>query len=325
MIDWRLLIRTTGGSEVIERETIETPVPGPGELRVRHYAVGVNYIDVYHRSGLYPLPLPTGLGSEAAGVVEAVGDGVTDLQPGDRVAYMAHVPGTYANVGIARADRTTKLPEAIGFDVAAAALLKGCTVEALLERCARVGPGMAILVHAAAGGVGSMMVPWAKSLGAFVIAHAGSSEKAARAKAAGADVALSDPFDVLADAVRNLTGGRGVDAAFDGVGAASWGASLASLAVRGLLVSYGNASGPVPPFTTLDLTRAGSVFVTRPTVFDYLRDPGSFGLSAKRVWDMIADGHVPIEIGQRFPLDAAAEAHRALEARKTTGATILEV
>lgn len=323
MSDWRLVIRRTGGPEVIERETIEAPVPGPGELRVRHHAIGVNYIDSYHRSGLYPLHLPSGLGSEAAGIVEAVGDGVTDLKAGDRVAYMAHVPGSYATVGIARADRASRLPDEISFDSAAAALLKGCTVEALLERCARVGPDSTILIHAAAGGVGSMMVPWAKALGARVIAHAGSAEKAARARAAGADIALHDPFDRLAEAVRGVTGGRGVDAVFDGVGTASWAASLGALAVRGLLVSYGNASGPVPPFSALDLTRAGSVFVTRPTVFDYLRDAGSFALSARRVWEMIGGGRVPIEIGQRFALAEAAEAHRMLEARRTVGPTIL--
>ncbi len=216
-----------------------------------------------------------------------------------------------------------RLPDDIDAETAAAAMLKGCTAEMLVERCARVEPGEWVLVHAAAGGVGSILVPWLKAVGARVIAHAGSADKAAIAGALGADHALSCPFEELAGAVRRLTGGTGVRYVLDGVGAASWAASLASLARRGLLVSYGNASGPVPPLSPLELARGGSLFLTRPTLFDYVADPAELQASAARLFAMIGSGAVPVRIGARFALADAAEAHRALEARETTGSTLL--
>ena len=320
---YRLVFRATGGPEVLEREPLGSLDPGPGELRVRHEAVGLNYIDTYHRSGLYPVELPSGLGTEAAGIVEAVGPGVTDFEAGDRIGTFSGPLGAYATHRLIAADRAVKLPDTISAEVAAASLLKGCTAEMLVERCARVQPGQSVLVHAAAGGVGSILVPWLKAIGAIVIAHAGSAEKAALAKAEGADHALSCPMDALAAEVRALTGGKGVDVVLDGVGAASWAASLASVAKLGLIVSYGNASGPVPPFAPLELARAGSIFVTRPTLFDYVATPDSMRASAGRLFAMIESGAVTIRIGSRFALADAAEAHRALAARQTTGSTVL--
>jgi len=317
---YRLLIRSTGGPEVIERQQLGALEPGPGEVLVRHEAIGLNYIDTYHRSGLYPLKLPSGLGSEAAGVVEAAGDGA-DFRPGERVAYALAPPGAYATHRLIATDRLVRLPGDIDFDTAAAVLLKGCTAEMLIERCARVGPGEWVLVHAAAGGVGSLLVPWLKAIGAKVIAHAGSAEKAAIAADLGADHALSCPFEALAGKVKEICGG--VRVVLDGVGAASWGASLASLARRGLMVSYGNASGPVPPFSPLELARGGSLFLTRPTLADYVADPAELQAAAARLFAMIGSGAVPVRIGARFPLADAAEAHRALEARATTGSTLL--
>jgi NADPH2:quinone reductase len=317
---YRLIFRQTGGPEVIERERLGPLEPGPGDVLVRHEAIGLNYIDTYHRSGLYPLALPSGLGSEAAGVVEAAGEGA-DFRKGERVAYALGPPSAYATHRLIAAARLVPLPDEIDFETAAAAMLKGCTAEFLIERCARVQPGDWVLVHAAAGGVGSMLVPWLKAIGAKVVAHAGSAEKAALAAAAGADHALSCSFEDLAAEVRRLTGGA--HHVLDGVGAASWAASLASLRRRGLMVSFGNASGPVPPVSPLELTRAGSLFLTRPTLAVYVAEPGELQASAARSFEMIRSGKVPVRIGARFPLAEAAEAHRALEARRTTGSTLL--
>lgn len=323
MSDYRLIFRRTGGPEVIEREDIEIRSPGPGEISVRHRAVGLNFIDTYQRSGLYEVPLPSGMGSEAAGIVEAVGEAVTDLAVGDRVAYPAGPIGAYATVRTIPAASLIKLPDAIDDRTAAAVMLKGMTVDMLVGPCAKVQPGQWVLVHAAAGGVGSLLVPWLKAIGARVIAHTGSEEKAARAKALGADHALSCAFEVLPEQVKALTGGRGVEVALDSVGKASWEASLQSMAPRGLVVSYGNASGPVPAFQPLVLSRGGSLFLTRPTLFHYIADREERDASAARLFAMIESGKVPVEIGQTFPLADAAEAHRALEARATTGSTIL--
>jgi NADPH2:quinone reductase len=320
---YRYCLRRIGGPEVLEAELIDVPVPGEGEVLVRHEAVGLNFIDTYHRSGLYSLPLPSGLGTEAAGVVEAVGPGVQDIRIGQRVGYFSGPLGAYATHRTIAADRLVKLPEGISSEIAAAAMLKGCTAEFLVERCARIEKGEAVLVHAAAGGVGSILVPWLKSLGAVVIAHAGSSKKAEIAKALGADHALSCPMDALAGQVRALTGGKGVPVVLDGIGAASWEASIGSVARRGLLVTYGNASGPVPPFTALDLLKAGSIFVTRPTLFDYIPTNEEMRASAARLFEMIAGGTIEVAIGARFPLTEAADAHRAIEARATTGSTVL--
>jgi NADPH2:quinone reductase len=317
------ILRETGGPEALKAEPIDVPRPGPGKVVVRHEAVGLNFIDTYHRSGLYPLPMPTGIGGEAAGIVEAVGEGVAGFAEGDRVGYFTGPPGAYATHREVDAEKLVKLPDSISAEVAAATMLKGCTVEYLVERCARVQAGETVLVHAAAGGVGSILVPWLKAIGARIIAHSGDSRKAALAKEAGADESLCVPMDELAAEVRKLTDGKGVPVVFDGVGEASWAASLASTARRGLLVTYGNASGAVPPFTALDLLRAGSIFVTRPTLADYCSTPEEMRASAARLFEMIEQGKVPVRIGARFPLADAAEAHRAIESRATTGSTVL--
>ena len=320
---WRIIIRQTGGPEVLETEALGPLEPRPDELLIRHEAIGLNFIDTYFRNGLYPARLPSGLGSEAAGIVEEAGSEVDGFQAGDRVAYFSHVPGAYATHRTMRASRVIRLPETIRPDVAAASLLKGCTAEALIERCAQVQAGDTVLVHAAAGGVGSILIPWLKAVGATVIAHAGNSVKAERATALGADHAFSCQLDELAGHVRSVTGDAGVRVVFDGVGAASWKASLGSVARRGLLISYGNASGPVPPIPLSDLMQAGSIFLTRPGVFDYTRSEEELRASAARLFEMIGAGTVTIDIGARFPLAEAAEAHRALESRATTGSTVL--
>ncbi|HEX8644384.1 MAG TPA: quinone oxidoreductase [Allosphingosinicella sp.] len=313
----------TGGPEVLELRDMDIPRPGPGEVLVRHEAVGLNFIDTYYRSGLYPLALPSGLGNEAAGVVEAVGEGVTGFRERDRVGYFTGPLGAYASHRNVAAERLVRLPESLSAEDAAALMLKGATAEYLVERCAGVQAGQAVLVHAAAGGVGSILVPWLKAVGATVIAHAGSEEKAAIARELGADHALSCPMDALAGEVRALTGGEGVPVVLDGVGAASWQASLACVARRGLIVSYGNASGPVPPFSALDLSRAGSVFVTRPTLGDYATTPEEMRACAARLFAMVERGIVRARIGARYPLRDVAEAHRAIESRATTGSTVL--
>jgi NADPH2:quinone reductase len=313
----------TGGPEVLECEDIEVGEPGPGEVRIAQRAVGLNFIDTYFRTGVYPAQLPGGLGNEAAGVVEAVGEGVTEFREGDRVGYFTGPLGAYATIRNVDAARLVPIPDAIGFDEAAAAMLKGCTAEYLIERCAKVEAGWPVLVHAAAGGVGSILVQWLKAIGATVIAHAGDERKAGIAKGLGADHALSCPMDLLAAKVRELTGGRGVPVVLDGVGAVSWDASLAATARRGLLASYGNASGASPPVSALELMRAGSIFLTRPTLGDYCATNDEMRASAARLFAMMESGAVKIQIGQRFPLADAADAHRALEARATTGSTVL--
>jgi NADPH:quinone reductase len=315
----------SGGPEVMVAVPIDIMEPGPGQVRLRHQAVGLNFIDTYFRTGLYPVDLPGGLGNEAAGVVEAVGDGVRGLQPGDRVGYFTGPVGAYATHRMVDAARLVKLPDEISSEQAAAAMLKGCTAEYLIERCARVQAGQAVLVHAAAGGVGSIAVQWLKALGAIVIAHSGSAAKARLASELGADFSFDCPMDALAAKVREATGAAGVPVVLDGVGAASWEASLGSVARRGLVVSYGNASGAVPPFTPLDLMRRGSIFVTRPTLGDYCATPEEMRASAARLFAMMSSGKVDVQVGARFPLADAAAAHRALEARQTTGSTVLVV
>lgn len=322
---WRIVIRATGGPEVLEREDFDPGAPGPGQALVRTTAIGLNFIDTYYRSGLYQTRLPAGLGNEFAGVVEAVGSGVTGVKPGQRVTTTAATiaNGAYATHVMIDASRLLHVPDNVSDEVVAASTLKGLTTWMLLEPCAKVKPGQSVLILAAAGGVGSFLVPWAKSLGVTVIAHAGSEAKAERAKRAGADHALSCPFDDLAQQARDLTGGRGVDVVFDGIGAASWTASLDSLAKRGLMVTYGNASGPVPPFAPLELSRRGSLFVTRPTLFNYIETPEELAEGARRLFQAIADETITVEIGQRYKLADVAEAHRALEARLTVGSTVL--
>ena len=314
-------IERTGGPEVIQWGDAELPPPGPGEVRMRSTAVGLNFIDTYHRSGLYPVPLPSGLGGEAAGVIEAVGEGVEGFAEGDRVATFGPGLGAYSTARNVKASTLFKLPDDVSDETAAAALLKGGTVEFLVERCARVQPGWTVLVHAAAGGVGQIAVRWLKAIGAEVIATVGSQAKVALAQGAGADhVLLSREGDVAAR-VREITGGAGADVVLDGVGAATWQASLASCKRRGLVVSFGNASGAVEGVNLGELARAGSLFVTRPTMFEYYVTPEERAAGFGRLVEMLRSGAVRADIGQRFPLEDAADAHRALEAGATTGST----
>ena len=323
MSDFRLVARRFGGPEVIEAEPIAAGPVAAGEARVRHSAIGVNFIDTYHRTGLYPQPLPATLGVEAAGVVEALGPGVTGLRVGQRVGYAVTTTGAYASWRDLSAERLVPLPDAIGDETAAAALLKGMTVHALMFGCARIQPGQSALVHAAAGGVGRLLVQWLAAIGVDVIAHSGSAAKVAIATALGARLSLHCPQEELAEAVREATGGRGVDVVFDGVGAASFFPSLDSLARRGHLLSYGNASGPVPPFSPLELASRGSLSLTRPRLFDYIATRAELETAASALFEMIAKGRLAIEIGLRLPLRDAADAHRALEGRQTTGSIIL--
>lgn len=316
-------IEAPGGPEVMALSPVRLDPPGPGEVRMRNTAIGVNFIDTYHRSGLYPVPLPSGLGVEAAGVVEAVGEGVTGLAPGDRVCTFGPQIGTYATARNVAAAQLLRTPDGIDDELAAAALLKAVTVEALVERCARVAAGDTVLVHAAAGGVGLLLVQWLKHLGAAVIGTTGSDEKAAIARQAGADHVIVYTREDVATRVRDLTEGAGVRVAFDGVGKDTWQGSLGATARRGLIVSYGNASGPVTGVALAALAGAGSLFVTRPTVFDYYRDPAEREQGAARTFAMLASGALSITVGQRYPLADAAQAHRDLEARQTVGSTIL--
>jgi NADPH:quinone reductase len=318
-------IEAVGGPEVIQWVDVDLPPPGPGEVRMRNTAVGLNFIDTYHRSGLYPVPLPSGLGGEAAGVVEALGEGVDGFSVGDRVATFGPGLGAYATARNVPAVNLFLLPDDISDETAAAALLKGGTVEFLVERCARVEPGWTVLVHAAAGGVGQIAVRWLKAIGARVLATVGSADKVALAVEAGADDVLVSRGEGIADWVRGITGGTGVHVVFDGVGKATWAASLASVRRRGLVVSFGNASGPVDGVALGALARAGSVYVTRPTMFDYYVTPEERAAGSARLFQMLRSGAVRADIGQRFALEDAADAHRALEAGKTTGSTVLVV
>jgi NADPH:quinone reductase len=316
-------IEATGGPEVIGWADIELPPPGPGEVRMRNTAVGLNFIDTYFRSGLYPVPLPSGLGQEAAGVVEAVGEGVTGFVAGNRVATFGPPIGAYATARNLPAGSLFKLPDALDDETAAAALLKGCTAEFLVERCARVQPGWNVLVHAAAGGVGQILVQWLKAVGANVIGTVGSEAKVAIAAAAGADHVLLSRTDDVAARVRDITGGEGVAVVFDGVGKATWEASLAATRRCGLIISYGNASGPVERVDLATLNRHGSLFVTRPKLFDYYVTAEERADSAARLFKMLENSQISVEIGQRFALEDVAEAHRMLESAKTIGSTIL--
>ena len=313
----------TGGPEVLELADIPVPQPGAGQVRIRSEAIGLNCVDTYQRSGLYPVPLPSRIGVEAAGVVDAVGEGVTRFKAGDRAAYALGPPGSYAEQHVVSAERAVHLPAGVETRVAAASLLKGMTAEFLLHRCFPVKTGQTILIHAAAGGVGSIMVQWAKAIGATVIATVGSDDKAARARDLGADhVILYREQDVAAE-VRRITGGAGVPVVYDSVGAATMEGSLSSLARRGVLVSFGNASGPAPPVDPRRLMAIGSAFLTRPTMGDYLATPDELDESAEALFRHIEAGTVKIEIGQVFPLAEAARAHREMESRATIGASLL--
>jgi NADPH2:quinone reductase len=313
----------TGGPEVIEWVEVDLPPPGPGEVRLRTGAVGLNYIDAYHRSGLYPIELPGGLGSEAAGVVEAVGDGAEGFRVGDRVGTFGPSRGAYATARNVAVAELVHLPQAVDDRTAAALLLKGGTAAMLIEQCARVQPGQTVLVHAAAGGVGHLLVGWLKAIGATVIGSVGTAAKADQARAAGADHVLIHRDEDVAARVRDLTGGRGAEVVLDGVGKATWDVSLAATARRGMIVSYGNASGAVEGVNLGVLAARGSLFVTRPTLFDYARTQAERQAMSDRVFAMLARGAIRPLIGQTFALADAADAHRAMEAGETQGSTVM--
>lgn len=316
-------ISKQGGPEVIGWADMDLSPPGPGEVRMRNTAIGLNYIDTYHRDGTYPIPLPNGLGLEAAGIVEAVGEGVDVFVVGDRVCTFGPVLGAYATERNLPASALFLIPADINDEVAAAGLLKGCTTEFLVERCARVQARWPVLVHAAAGGVGLLLVQWLKHVGATVIGTVSTPEKAALAKSAGADHVILYKSEDVAARVRDITGGAGVRVTFDGVGMTTWEASLAATGRRGMIVSYGNAGGPVTGVNLGTLAQKGSLFVTRPTLFDYYSDPAERQAGADYVFDMFRQGVIGANIGQTYALEDAAQAHRDLEAGKTVGATIL--
>jgi NADPH2:quinone reductase len=317
-------IQATGGPEVLQWEEVDVADPGPGEIRLRQEAAGLNYIDVYHRTGLYPQELPFTPGVEGAGIVEAVGADVTDLAVGDRVAYAGPIGG-YAEVRLIAADRLVKLPDAISSEQAAAMMLQGMTAHMLLRSVFPVAAGDTILIHAAAGGVGLIACQWAKALGATVIGTVGSEEKAALAAAHGCDHPIVYARqDFVAEALR-ITGGEKLPVVYDSVGRDTFLRSLDLLRPRGLMVSYGNASGPVDPISPLVLAQKGSLYLTRPTLFTYVAERDALERSAAELFAVVAGGKVKIEVNQRFALRDAAEAHRALEARQTVGSTVLTV
>jgi len=317
-------IHETGGPEVLRWEEAEVPAPGPGEVRLRQTAVGLNFIDTYHRTGLYKLPLPSGLGQEAAGIVEAVGAGVDGLRPGDRVAYCgAGAPGAYAELRNAPADRMVPLPAGIDDRAAAAMMLKGLTAWYLLRRIHPVQAGETILVHSAAGGVGLILCQWAAHLGATVIGTVGSRAKAELAAAHGCHHPLLLGVDDFVARARDLTGGKGLPVVYDSVGKDTFMASLDCLRPRGLMVSFGQSSGAVPPLDVTVLSAKGSLFLTRPSLFAYVADRADLLAAAAELFDLVEAGVLRIEINQTYPLREAATAHRDLEGRRTTGSTVL--
>ena len=313
----------TGGPEVLRWEEVALPELQPNEARIKQHAVGLNFIDIYHRNGAYPVPLPSGIGLEGAGVVEAVGSAVADLRPGDRVAYAGGPLGAYAEARNIPADRLVKLPDAIDFRTAAAMMLKGMTAQYLLRRTYRVQPGDAILIHAAAGGVGLIVCQWAKALGATVIGTVGSDAKADLARAHGCDHPIVYTRENFTQRVREITGGAGVPVVYDSIGKDTFLASLDCLRPFGMLVSFGSASGPVPPFDIGMLAPKGSLYVTRPTIMTYTAKRADLVQSAGELFDAVATGKVRIEVNQTYALKDAALAHSDLVARKTTGSTVL--
>lgn len=318
-----VVIHAQGGPEVLALEDRPVGDPGPGQIRIRHHAVGLNFIDIYQRSGVYPMQLPCALGMEAAGVVEAVGEGVTHLKPGDRAAYAAQPPGAYCEARVMPAAQVCPLPDGISFEEGAAMMLKGMTVQYLFHRTVPLKAGDTVLFHAAAGGVGLIACQWARSEGITLIATAGSDDKCALALEHGATHAINYRNADWPAQVRALTGGRGVDAVMDAVGAATFEGSLDSLRPLGMMISFGNASGVVPPVNLGVLSAKGSLQITRPTLFTHIARHEDCQAMARHLFDKVLSGAVTIRIDQRFPLDQVADAHRALEARATTGATIL--
>jgi NADPH:quinone reductase len=316
-------ITTTGGPEVMRWEDVEVGEPGEGQARVRHTAVGVNYIDTYHRSGLYPLPLPTGLGSEAAGVVEAVGPGVTVVKPGDRVAYAGGGPGSYAEVRVLPAGVLVPIPDGVTDQTAAAIMLKGMTSQYLIRRTYPVKAGETILFHAAAGGVGLIACQWLKALGATVIGTVGSDEKTAIARAHGCEHVIVSTREDVSGRVREITGGAGVPVVYDSVGKDTFLASLDCLKPLGLMVSFGNASGKVAPFDIGILSQKGSLYLTRPTLATYTANRADLEATAREVFEVIREGKVKVEIRHSYPIAEAVQVHRDLEGRRTVGSIVM--
>jgi NADPH2:quinone reductase len=312
----------TGGPEEIRWRDVELSV-GPGQALVRHEAVGINFIDTYYRSGLYPIPLPGTLGLEAAGIVEAVGEGVTAVKPGDGVATFGPSRGAYATAQVVDARELFVLPDGVDARTAAAIMLKGATTEMLAERAAPLAAGEWALVHAAAGGVGQLLVQWLVARGVRVIGTASTADKRAAVEALGAELTIDAHAGDIAEQVRAATGGNGVRASYDGVGASTWEASLKATGRRGIIASFGNASGPVTGVNLGALASAGSLFVTRPTLFDYYRDPAEREAGAAKLWRLVTEGKLKVDIGQIYPLEQAEQAHRDLEGRKTTGSSLL--
>ncbi|WP_457446275.1 quinone oxidoreductase family protein [Roseateles sp. P5_E4] len=327
MSEKAVVIEAPGGAEQLKLMDVEVGAPGPGEIRIRHEACGLNYIDVYHRNGTYALPLPARLGMEGAGVVEAVGEGVTHLKAGDRAAYASNPPGAYATARVMPAKCVLKLPDAIDFETAAAMMLKGLTVQYLLRKTLPQGglqPGDFVLFHAAAGGVGLIACQWARALGLQLIGTAGSDEKCQLALDNGAAHAINYRRDTdFAAKVREITGGRGVKVVYDSVGADTWEGSLNSLAPFGLLASFGGASGPVPPFSVSTLAAKGSIYVTRPTLFTHIATREATQAMGDELFEMVASSQVKVRIDKRYTLADAAQSHRDLEARQLVGSAVL--
>ena len=313
----------TGGPEVLTLENIELPAPKPGQVRVRHTAIGVNFIDTYHRGGIYPVSLPSGLGMEAAGIVDALGQGVTNVKAGDRVGYSSGPLGAYAEANVIPADRLVKVPQDIPDEIVAAALLKGTTAQYLLKRTFPVQRGQTILLHSAAGGVGLIAAQWAKHLGAIVIGTVGSDDKVELAKANGCAHVLNTRDSDWVKRVRELTDGEGVPVVYDSIGKDTFEGSLDCLAVRGMMVSFGNSSGAVPPFAPGILSTKGSLYLTRPTLAHYARNARELQETADDLFAVMESGAVKVTVHQRFKLEDARKAHEALHSRATTGATIL--
>ena len=316
-------ISRVGGPEVMELVDVDLGPPGPGEAQVRHEAIGLNFIDVYFRTGLYPQPLPGGLGMEGAGVVEAIGEGVTEVQVGDRVAYAGRPIGAYAQARNMPASQLMVLPDKIGFDTAAAMMLQGLTVQYLFHRTVPLKSGDTILFHAAAGGVGLIACQWAKVMGVTLIGTVGSEEKAALATEHGAHHVINYNKENFTERVREITGGKGVSAVYDSIGKDTFFGSLDCLQPLGTMVSFGNASGPVPPFSLSELASRGSLFVTRPTLMSYVATRPELEAAAKSLFGVVSSGEVKIDVRQRYKLADVAQAHIELEARKTTGSSIL--
>jgi NADPH2:quinone reductase len=323
-MSYAIRVHETGGPEVFKWEEAEVGDPGPGEVRLRQEAAGLNYIDVYHRTGLYQQPLPFTPGVEGAGVVEALGEGVERLKIGDRVAYAGPIGG-YAEERLIAADKLVKLPDSISTEQAGAMLLQGMTAHMLLRSVHRVEPGETILVHAAAGGVGLIVCQWAKALGATVIGTVGSEEKAELARAHGCDHPIVYTRQDFVAEVDRITNRAKLRVVYDSIGKDTFQQSLDCLAPKGLMVSFGNASGPVPPVEPGLLAQKGSLFLTRPTLFTYTATQPELAAAASELFDVVASGKVKVEVKQRFALRDAADAHRALEARQTTGSTVLTV